>query len=69
MSLSLKSILLSLLFGAVLFAETHITGDITGMTFESGGNPYIVEQDILVPAGNKGSSGTSSHPGHRLSSG
>ena len=53
MSLSLKSILLSLLFGAVLFAETHITGDITGMTFESGGNPYIVEQDILVPAGNK----------------
>jgi len=34
-------------------AETHITGDITGMTFESGGNPYIVEQDILIPAGSK----------------
>ena len=36
-----------------LIAETHITGDITGMTFESGGNPYIVEQDILIPEGNK----------------
>jgi hypothetical protein len=38
---------------AAVFAETHITGDITGMTFESGGNPYIVEQDILIPTGNK----------------
>jgi hypothetical protein len=36
-----------------LYSETHITGDITGMTFESGGNPYIVEQDILIPAGSK----------------
>lgn len=34
-------------------AETHITGDLTGMTFQSGGNPYIVEQDILIPAGSK----------------
>jgi len=41
------------LLGIMLYAETHITGDITGMTFESGGNPYIVEQDILVPTGNK----------------
>jgi len=38
---------------AICAAETHITGDITGMTFESGGNPYIVEQDILIPAGNR----------------
>jgi hypothetical protein len=36
-----------------VFSETHITGDITGMTFESGGNPYVVEQDILIPAGSK----------------
>lgn len=35
------------------FAETHITGDITGMTFESSGNPFIVEQDILLPAESK----------------
>ncbi|MBN1306550.1 MAG: hypothetical protein JXA18_01435 [Chitinispirillaceae bacterium] len=48
-----KSLQFSLPIAAVLFAETHITGDITGMTFESGGNPYIVEQDILIPAGNK----------------
>ncbi len=39
---------ISLLSGT-LSAETHITGDITNMTFEPGGNPYIVEQDILVP--------------------
>ncbi|MBN1576115.1 MAG: hypothetical protein JW913_06165 [Chitinispirillaceae bacterium] len=53
MSLIRKSLLFSLIIAAVLSAETHITGDITGMTFESGGNPFIVEQDILIPAGNK----------------
>ena len=47
------SAVVSLLFSITLFAETHITGDITEMTFESGGNPYIVEQDILIPEGNK----------------
>jgi hypothetical protein len=48
-----KLSLLVILSICPLFAETHITGDITGMTFESGGNPYIVEQDILIPAGNR----------------
>ena len=48
-----KLSVLLLLPVTLLFAETHITGDITGMTFESGGNPFIVEQDILIPAGNK----------------
>lgn len=42
-----------LLMLAVVFSETHITGDITGMTFESGGNPFIIEQDILIPSGSK----------------
>ncbi len=53
MSLLIRSVILTLLAAVFLFAETHITGDITGMTFESGGNPYIVEQDILIPSGNK----------------
>jgi hypothetical protein len=44
---------LLLLPAVAALAETHITGDITGMTFESGGNPYIVEQDVLIPAGSK----------------
>ncbi len=34
-------------------AETPITGDISEMTLESGGNPYVVEQDILIPEGKK----------------
>ncbi|NLD99910.1 MAG: hypothetical protein GX640_08545 [Fibrobacter sp.] len=34
-------------------AETHITGDITGMPLEPSGNPYIVEQDIHIPNGKK----------------
>lgn len=46
-------LLILFLFSLSLFGETHITGDITEMTFESGGNPYIVEQDILIPEGNK----------------
>lgn len=53
MSSSFKSIPVVLLVAISLYAETHITGDITGMTFESGGNPFIVEQDILIPSGNK----------------
>ena len=48
-----RSLFLLVIFSMSLIAETHITGDITGMTFESGGNPYIIEQDILIPEGNK----------------
>ncbi len=48
-----RKLLLLLFWTSAVPAETHITGDITGMTFEAGGNPYIVEQDILIPAGNR----------------
>jgi len=53
MSRLFVSSLIVIVLSLCVQAETHITGDITGMTFESGGNPYIVEQDILIPAGNK----------------
>jgi hypothetical protein len=32
-------------------AETHITGNIEGTIFDPSGNPYFVEQDVVVPAG------------------
>jgi hypothetical protein len=32
-------------------AETRISGDIQGIVFEPGNNPYIVEKDIFVPEG------------------
>lgn len=35
------------------FGETHLSGDISGKTFDMNGNPYIVEQDITVPEGKK----------------
>lgn len=44
---------LILLVFSVSYSETHITGDITSMILESDGNPYIVEQDLLVPDGKK----------------
>jgi hypothetical protein len=34
-------------------AETHISGDIRVTTFDSTGNPYIIDQDIIIPAGKK----------------
>lgn len=36
-----------------VFAETRIKGDLTGMNLDESGNPYIVEQDIIVPDGQK----------------
>jgi len=41
--------ILTLLSYAV--GETHIMGDITKVVFDAEGNPYIVEQEISVPAG------------------
>jgi hypothetical protein len=38
---------------AALFAETHLSGDIKTAAIDSTGNPYIVDQDIVVPAGKK----------------
>jgi len=45
---------LSMIFLPCLFsanAETHISGDIRTATLEATGNPYIVDQDVVVPAG------------------
>lgn len=36
-----------------LHAETHLSGDIRYAILDSTGNPYIVDQDIVVPAGKK----------------
>jgi hypothetical protein len=44
-------IILSLLLP--VFAETHISGDIKPAALDSTGNPYIVDQDVVVPAGKK----------------
>jgi hypothetical protein len=35
------------------FAETHVSGDSKSATLDSTGNPYIVDQDFVVPAGKK----------------
>lgn len=34
-------------------AETHISGDIRAASLDASGNPYIVDQDIVVPAGKR----------------
>lgn len=34
-----------------LYAETLISGNISGITFDVAKNPYIVEKDIIVPKG------------------
>jgi hypothetical protein len=50
--ISIPSMLvLSLLLPA--FAETHISGDIKSAALDSTGNPYIVDQDVVVPTGKK----------------
>jgi len=38
---------------AATFAETHLSGDIKPASLDSTGNPYIVDQDIVVPSGKK----------------
>ncbi len=40
-------------FAAAPCAETHLSGDVKTATLDSTGNPYIVDQDIVVPAGKK----------------
>jgi hypothetical protein len=50
--ISIQSMLvLSLLLP--VFAETHVSGDIKSAALDSTGNPYIVDQDVVVPAGKK----------------
>ena len=34
-------------------ARTELSGDISGRTLESGGNPYIVTADLFIPEGEK----------------
>ncbi|MCX7727343.1 MAG: hypothetical protein N2053_10910, partial [Chitinispirillaceae bacterium] len=46
-------LLFLIIIGSLVFGETHISGDISGMNFDPSGNPYIVEQDILVPSTGK----------------
>lgn len=53
MSNSTSVLFTLLLLCSIAIAETHITGNITDMTFESSGNPFIVEQDIIIPEGKK----------------
>lgn len=36
-----------------LMAETPISGDVSGKTFHSTGNPFIVEQDLIISSGKK----------------
>jgi hypothetical protein len=38
---------------APAIAETHLSGDIKAAALDSSGNPYIVDQDVVVPAGKK----------------
>jgi hypothetical protein len=44
-------IILVSIFSAL--AETHVSGDIKSAALDSSGNPYIVDQDVVVPAGKK----------------
>jgi hypothetical protein len=48
-----KFLLLLIITSFYTLAETHISGEIKSEFLDSTGNPYIVEQDIVVPAGKK----------------
>jgi hypothetical protein len=51
-----KKVLLSIIVLSCLFsigAETHISGDIRTATLDATGNPYIIDQDIVVPVGKR----------------
>ncbi|HMD69357.1 MAG TPA: hypothetical protein VKF42_10800 [Chitinivibrionales bacterium] len=51
-----RIVLLSIFAAACVapaFAETHLSGDIKAAALDSSGNPYIVDQDVVVPAGKK----------------
>ena len=48
-------ILLSAIFSLIasLNAETHLSGDIGGRNFEPSGNPFVVDQDVVIPKDTK----------------
>lgn len=50
-SLVMSIAILCCLFG--VHAETHISGDIRTATIDATGNPYIVDQDVVVPSGKR----------------
>ena len=51
MSLKKIAVLFAVACSALSFSETHITADLTTMTFFPEGNPFIVEKDISIPEG------------------
>jgi len=40
-------------FSITAFTQTTISGDISGMKFDSTGSPYIVKNDLIVETGKK----------------
>ena len=42
-----------ILFSITAFTQTTISGDISGMKFDSTGSPYIVKNDLIVETGKK----------------
>lgn len=42
-----------ILFCFSIYAQTTITGDISGMTFKPSGNPWIVKENVFVEIGSK----------------
>jgi hypothetical protein len=45
--------LLFFLVVAAAFPQTDLSGNIGGMTLEKGGNPFIIDKNITIPAGKK----------------
>lgn len=42
-----------ILFCISSFSQTTITGDISGMTFKSSGNPWVVKENVFIENGSK----------------
>ena len=47
------ALITALFFFVSINAETHLSGDIRSATFDSTGNPYIVDQNVVVPGGKR----------------
>lgn len=49
-----KNFLLFLIFiTGILTAQTNLSGTVGGMTFENTGNPFIISENLIIPAGKK----------------
>lgn len=42
-----------ILFCSVIYSQTTISGDISGMTFKPSGNPWIVKENVFIEEGSK----------------